>query len=85
MGFGIAFSGFAWITAGAIQLVIDGGDAVSIIWQVLPYLTLTFGEVLLSATGLKFAYSQVGARMAETMPAPIAGAHPVSPAARACI
>ena len=27
MGFGIAFSGLAWIAAGAIQLAIDGGDA----------------------------------------------------------
>jgi POT family proton-dependent oligopeptide transporter len=26
MGCGIAFSGFAWIAAGAIQLAIDGGD-----------------------------------------------------------
>ena len=58
MGFGIAFSGFAWIAAGAIQLAIDGGDAVSITWQVLPYVLLTFGEVLVSATGLEFAYSQ---------------------------
>ena len=37
MGFGIAFSGFAWIAAGAVQLAIDGGDAVSITWQALPY------------------------------------------------
>ena len=40
MGFGITFSGFAWIAAGAIQLAIDGGDAVSITWQVLPYVLL---------------------------------------------
>ncbi|RYD14046.1 MAG: MFS transporter [Lysobacteraceae bacterium] len=58
MGFGIAFSGFAWIIAGLIQLQIDGGDPVSIAWQALPYLLLTFGEVLVSATGLEFAYSQ---------------------------
>jgi len=58
MGTGIAFSGLAWIAAGALQLAIDGGDAVSIVWQVLPYALLTFGEVLVSATGLEFAYSQ---------------------------
>ncbi len=58
MGSGIAFSGLAWIAAGAIQLYIDGGDPVSIVWQVLPYALLTFGEVLVSATGLEFAYSQ---------------------------
>ena len=44
--------------AGAIQLAIGGGDAVSVTWQMLPYLLLTFGEVLVSATGLEFAYSQ---------------------------
>jgi len=36
---------------------------VSIVWQVLPYALLTFGEVLVSATGLEFAYSQAPASM----------------------
>ncbi|MFT3898580.1 MAG: oligopeptide:H+ symporter [Thermomonas sp.] len=58
MGWGIAFSGLAWIAAGAIQLGIDGGAATSLAWQALPYLLLTFGEVLVSATALEFAYSQ---------------------------
>ena len=63
MGYGIAFSGLAWIAAGAIQVWIDGGDMVSIAWQVLPYALLTFAEVLVSATGLEFAYSQAPAAM----------------------
>ncbi len=63
MGYGIAFSGLAWIFAGVIQLMIDGGDPVSIAWQVLPYALLTFAEVLVSATGLEFAYSQAPASM----------------------
>jgi POT family proton-dependent oligopeptide transporter len=58
MGTGIAFSGLAWIAAGTLQLGLDGGDPVSIAWQILPYALLTFGEVLVSATGLEFAYSQ---------------------------
>jgi proton-dependent oligopeptide transporter, POT family len=58
MGVGIAFSGLAWIFAAMIQLAIDGGDPVSIAWQIAPYALLTFGEVLVSATGLEFAYSQ---------------------------
>ena len=41
-----------------MQLAIDGGDPLSIVWQMLPYALLTFGEVLVSATGLEFAYSQ---------------------------
>jgi POT family proton-dependent oligopeptide transporter len=58
MGWGIAFSGLAWVVAGWLQLSIDGGDPTSLAWQILPYLLLTFGEVLVSATGLEFAYSQ---------------------------
>ena len=58
MGFGIAFSGIAWIIAGLIQLQIDSGAQTSLAWQTWPYLLLTFGEVLVSATALEFAYSQ---------------------------
>jgi len=58
MGAGIAFAGLAWIVVGGLQLWIDGGHAVDITWQVLPYALLTLGEVLVSATGLEFAYSQ---------------------------
>ncbi|MDP2341696.1 MAG: oligopeptide:H+ symporter [Deltaproteobacteria bacterium] len=63
MTFGIAVSGLAWVVVGFFQLSLDasGGGAgagFSIVWQILPYAILTFGEVLVSATGLEFAYSQ---------------------------
>jgi POT family proton-dependent oligopeptide transporter len=58
MTLGLGFSGLSWVAIGVIQLFLDGGDAVSIVWQVLPYALLTFGEVLISTTGLEFAYSQ---------------------------
>ncbi|MBI2517205.1 MAG: MFS transporter [Opitutae bacterium] len=58
MTMGIAFSGVAWVIVGWMQVVLDGGTAFSITWQVLPYAFLTLGEVLVSATGLEFAYSQ---------------------------
>ncbi|MBM3975483.1 MAG: POT family MFS transporter [Planctomycetes bacterium] len=63
MGLGIALAGVSWIVVGLMQLVIDGGEAISIAWQVLPYVLLTAGEVLVSATGLEFAYSQAPASM----------------------
>ncbi|MBC7991130.1 MAG: MFS transporter [Luteimonas sp.] len=63
MGWGIAFSGLAWIGAGAIQLHIDSGASTSLAWQTWPYLLLTFGEVLVSATALEFAYSQASHAM----------------------
>jgi POT family proton-dependent oligopeptide transporter len=55
---GIAFAGLSWIVVGIMQVVLDGGHAFSITWQMLPYAILTLGEVLVSATGLEFAYSQ---------------------------
>jgi proton-dependent oligopeptide transporter, POT family len=58
MGAGIAFAGLSWIVVGAMQVVLNQGTAFSIMWQVLPYALLTLGEVLVSATGLEFAYSQ---------------------------
>ena len=55
---GIAFAGLSWIVVGAMQLVLDHGNVFTITWQVLPYILLTFGEVLVATTGLEFAYSQ---------------------------
>jgi POT family proton-dependent oligopeptide transporter len=63
MALGMTLAGASWIVVGAMQLMIDGGEAISIAWQILPDLLLTAGEVLLSATGLEFAYSQAPASM----------------------
>ena len=60
---GIGFSGLAWIAVGILQLQLDGGGGVNILWQIIPFAILTFGEVLVSATGLEFAYSQAPPRM----------------------
>jgi proton-dependent oligopeptide transporter, POT family len=64
---GLAAAGLAWIAAGAFQLVMDAGDPVSIAWQILPYALLTFGEVLVSASGLEFVYSQAPLAMKGTI------------------
>jgi len=58
MGAGIACSSLSWVVVGIMQVAIDRGNTLSITWQVLPYALLTMGEVLVSATGLEFAYSQ---------------------------
>ncbi|NUO75186.1 MAG: MFS transporter [Lysobacter sp.] len=58
MGFGIAISGLSWIVAAVLQLYLDAGHPMSLSWQILPYILLTLGEVLVSATALEFAYSQ---------------------------
>lgn len=60
---GIAFAGVSWIMIGAMQVVLDGGHALSLAWQIAPYVFLTLGEVLVSATGVEVAYSQAPAAM----------------------
>jgi proton-dependent oligopeptide transporter, POT family len=55
---GMAFAGMAWVVVGFMQLRIDGAEPLSIVWQILPYILLTMGEVWVSATGLEFSYSQ---------------------------
>lgn len=55
---GIACAGLAWVVIGIMQVLLDGGTALAITWQMLPYALLTLGEVWVSATGLEFAYSQ---------------------------
>ncbi|MDC3958169.1 POT-type proton-dependent oligopeptide transporter [Polyangium jinanense] len=64
---GIAIAGVSWIVIGVIQRWIDAGEQVSILWQLLPYTILTLGEVLVSTTGLEFAYSQAPAKMKGTL------------------
>ncbi|HZX27444.1 MAG TPA: oligopeptide:H+ symporter [Telluria sp.] len=60
---GIALTGVSWIVIGMIQVALDAGTPVSMAWQILPYVILTCGEVLVSATGLEFAYSQAPSSM----------------------
>ena len=55
------------VIAGLIQLEIDSGAQTSLAWQTWPYLLLTFGEVLVSATALEFAYSQATQSMKEVI------------------
>jgi POT family proton-dependent oligopeptide transporter len=60
---GIGFSAVSWLVIGWIQVSMDAGTPMSILWQLLPYALLTMAEVLVSATGLEFAYSQAPASM----------------------
>jgi POT family proton-dependent oligopeptide transporter len=63
MTIGMASAGVSWIIVACMQLALDDGAPLSIAWQVLSYMFLTFGEVLVAATGLEFAYSQAPAAM----------------------
>ncbi|HEX8434115.1 MAG TPA: MFS transporter, partial [Archangium sp.] len=64
---GMFITGFSYVLVALIQLTLDGGNKISVLWQAAPYLVLTLGEVLVSATGLEFAYSQAPREMKGTI------------------
>ncbi|MBI2787173.1 MAG: POT family MFS transporter [Elusimicrobia bacterium] len=64
-GMVIAASSFA--AAAMIQSAIDAGGVPSIGWQFIPYLLITVAEIMVSITGLEFAYTQAPRAMKSTI------------------
>jgi proton-dependent oligopeptide transporter, POT family len=67
MGAGMVFAAAAFVITAWLQHRVDGQEKLSIVWQMIPYVVITIGEVLLSATGLEFAFSQAPARLKSTI------------------
>jgi POT family proton-dependent oligopeptide transporter len=63
MGTGMVLGAVAFFICGWIQMRMDQGEALSLCWQLAPYVVLEAGEVMLSATALEFAFSQAPQRM----------------------
>ena len=61
LGLFVMVVGFAMV--GIVQNWIDQGERPSIGWQVLAYAILTASEVMVSITGLEFAYTQAPKKM----------------------
>jgi len=57
-GAGLFMVALAFVIVGLIQRHIDAGERPHIIWQILAFLVLTAGEVMVSVTHLEFAYTQ---------------------------
>ena len=67
MGSGMVLGALSFVASAWLQGRVDGGEKLSILWQLAPYAVLTAGEVLLSATGLEFAFGQAPARLKSTI------------------
>jgi POT family proton-dependent oligopeptide transporter len=67
MGAGLVLGGVSYVIVGMLQTRVDAGAQLSVLWQTLPYILLTTGEVLLSTTGLEFAFTQAAAEMKSTI------------------
>lgn len=67
IGFGLFLTTLSYLVVAALQQRIDSGHQLSVAWQALPYLVLTTGEVLVSTTGLEFAYREAAPEMKSTV------------------
>ena len=67
IGVGMVLAAVTYIISGWLQGRIDGGEQLSLAWQLVPYVVLVAGEVLVSATGLEFAFAEAPKSMRSTM------------------
>ena len=66
---GMFIASLSFVAVALIQhaLDVEGEGHVSIWWQVIPYALVTVAEVMVSVTGLEFAYTQAPKRMKSTL------------------
>ena len=71
MTVGMFMAAFAFASAALIQTRIEAlateGEQLHVLWQVSQYLIMTTAEVLVSVTGLEFAYTQAPRSMKSTI------------------
>ena len=58
MAMGMVFTAISFGICAVLETRLASGATVSLGWQLLAYLFLELGEVMVSATGLEFAYGQ---------------------------
>lgn len=69
IGAGFIFTALSFVVISLLQTRIDGGETPTIAWQLLAYVFLTAGEILISITGLEYAYTQSPTSMKSTISA----------------
>jgi POT family proton-dependent oligopeptide transporter len=58
MTWGMFMTGFSFVLAALIQHQLDAGNQLNVMYQFFQYLVITIAEVMVSITGLEFAYTQ---------------------------
>jgi len=69
LGTGLVLTALTFVIIALIQTSIDHGGTPSVWWQVLAYIVLSAAEVLVSITGLEYAYTHSPKSMKSTMTA----------------
>lgn len=67
IGAGMFVAAASFVFVGIFQFMLDGGDKISVLWQLIPFLVITIAEIMISITGLQFAYTQAPRSMKSTI------------------
>ena len=67
MAFGMFLAVGSYLIVAALQTRLEHGAQLSVLWQTLPYLVLTAAEVLISTTGLEFAFREAAPELKSTI------------------
>ena len=67
MSCGMVLASLSFMVITVIQAMVDTGGKPHVLWQLPAYVILTLSEVLVSVTGLEFAYSQAPAELRSTV------------------
>lgn len=67
MSGGMIVAALSFVSVALIQTALDNGQTVNVAWQFVPYLVLSLSEVMISVTGLEFAYTQAPLSMKGTI------------------
>ena len=63
MSYGMFLAAASYLVVAALQSQIEAGVQLSVLWQTVPYVILTAAEVLVSTTGLEFAFREAAPEM----------------------
>lgn len=67
IGVGLIITALSFFIIAFIQSRLDNGQTVNISWQLLAYFVITIAEILISITGLEYAYTQAPPAMKSTI------------------
>ena len=67
MSVGLFLTAISYVVVAWLQTRVDSGEKMSILWQTIPYIIITLAEVLVSITGLEFAFTQAAPTMKSTI------------------
>jgi POT family proton-dependent oligopeptide transporter len=63
MSCGMFLAAGSYFVVAALQRQIEAGAQLNVLWQTVPYVILTAAEVLVSTTGLEFAFREAAPEM----------------------